>query len=256
MNKVDVMSLALEAGAKILEYGGETYRVEDTIRRILIGFGIKDAESFVTPTGIVISGTDIRGNTLSKVKRIPTLKIDLEKISLINNLSRQIETGNISPEDFKVELNKILARKPYPLWLDALSAGLVAGSFTVFFGGSFFDGLSGFIAGLAVFLTGLLVKALNLSSFFQNAFGGSISVFIAYLFTFFNIAKSPETIIIGSIMLLVPGITMTNGIRDTFQGDYLSGVTRATEALITAVGIAFGTALAFLLLKNLGAINL
>ena len=41
-------------------------------------------------------------------------------------------------------------------------------------------------------------------------------------------------------MLLVPGLAITNAIRDTVAGDYVSGVARALEAVIVAVAIAAG----------------
>ena len=57
-------------------------------------------------------------------------------------------------------------------------------------------------------------------------------------------ALCPDTdvdiLIISSIMLLVPGLAITNAIRDTVSGDYLSGVARATEAFLVAIAIAAG----------------
>ena len=41
-------------------------------------------------------------------------------------------------------------------------------------------------------------------------------------------------------MLLVPGLAITNAIRDTIAGDYVSGVARAADAFLCAVAIAVG----------------
>lgn len=253
---IDVISLALDAGTKILSAGGETYRVEDTMNRIMESFGVKEADSFVTPTGIVVSGIDPKGRPVSRVKRIPSLTVDLEKISLINDLSRKITVDHLSPEEFRIKLNEIMERKQYPLWLDLICSGIVAGSFTIFFNGTFIDGIFGFIIGLLLMLTSLLVKSLKLSSFFQNSFGGMVAVFVSHICYNLGLSNNTDPVIIGSIMLLVPGISMTNAIRDTFKGDYLSGITRASEALVTASGIAFGTASAFLVLKSTGYFGL
>ena len=51
----EILQVATFAGQIILESGGETYRVEDTILRICKTFGAEQAESFVTPTGIMTS---------------------------------------------------------------------------------------------------------------------------------------------------------------------------------------------------------
>ena len=42
-------------------------------------------------------------------------------------------------------------------------------------------------------------------------------------------------------MLLVPGLAITNAIRDTIAGDLVSGIARAVEAFLTAIGVAVGT---------------
>ncbi len=49
-------------------------------------------------------------------------------------------------------------------------------------------------------------------------------------------------------MPLVPGTAITNAIRDTLRGDYISGSARAIEAFIVALSIALGVALGLLLL--------
>ncbi len=56
-----------------------------------------------------------------------------------------------------------------------------------------------------------------------------------------NICANLDKTIIGSIMLLVPGLTITNAIRDTIAGDLLSGITKAAEAFLVAISIAVGT---------------
>ena len=49
-----------------------------------------------------------------------------------------------------------------------------------------------------------------------------------------------DTVIISAIMPLVPGVAITNAIRDTLQGDYLSGGARVLEAFLKAASIALG----------------
>ena len=75
-----ILHVATFAGQIILESGGETYRVEDTIGRFCAAFGIQFAESFVTPTGIMVSVSDENSYTTTLVKRVKTRTIDLQKI--------------------------------------------------------------------------------------------------------------------------------------------------------------------------------
>ncbi len=51
--------------------------------------------------------------------------------------------------------------------------------------------------------------------------------------------------IIGLVMNLVPGVAITNSVRDIIAGDFIAGQTKMTEALLTATSIAVGTGIAF-----------
>lgn len=61
-------------------------------------------------------------------------------------------------------------------------------------------------------------------------------------------------VIVGSIMPLLPGVALTNGIRDFISGDLISGVSRVSEALLTAIAIAVGIGSALKLLIMLGGV--
>lgn len=245
-NERIIQSAAL-AGKIILESGGETYRVEDTINRILLAYGVASAQSFVTPTGIVISGDHQDGTSFSRVIRIRAIDVDLERISLVNDLSRRIAAEDLSPEEFEEGLKAIMAKPHYPFGVRLFFAGFAAFSFTLLFRGTPVEAILAILTGMAVFVIRRLARGLKLNSFLQNASGGLTAVLGANLMRLGGLIPDISTVVIGTIMLLVPGITITNAIRDTFQGDYLSGVTRGVDAFVTAAGIAFGTALGFLL---------
>ncbi len=44
-------------------------------------------------------------------------------------------------------------------------------------------------------------------------------------------------------MILVPGLALTNSLRDLFAGHLISGIGRGVEAVLTAVAIGGGVAL-------------
>ena len=52
-----------------------------------------------------------------------------------------------------------------------------------------------------------------------------------------------DIVIVSAIMPIVPGVAITNAIRDTLQGDYLSGCARILEAFLKAASIALGVGL-------------
>ena len=56
-----------------------------------------------------------------------------------------------------------------------------------------------------------------------------------------------DKIIIGSIMLLVPGLALANAMRDFISSDTVTGISRATEAILVATGLAIGVAIAMMI---------
>lgn len=67
------------------------------------------------------------------------------------------------------------------------------------------------------------------------------------MLTKIGLYSNVDKVMIGSIMLLIPGIALTNALRDLFAGDTISGILRLLEALIQAGAIACGFALAVFL---------
>ena len=111
MDNRRLIKLATLAGQIILESGGEIYRVEDTITRILNSYAIKDAESFVTPTGIMVSLTDMEGNIISLIRRVSKSTVDLEKVAMVNSLSRELMIMPLPLNELEFKLHEILLNR-------------------------------------------------------------------------------------------------------------------------------------------------
>ncbi|MDP4145553.1 MAG: threonine/serine exporter family protein [Bacillota bacterium] len=236
-----ISKAAIIAGKIILENGGETYRVEETIEKICTALGAINSDSFVTPTGIMLSVTDENGNIISTVKRINSRGVNLTKIAQVNELSRNIKMRQLSVEDVIRELGVIEQSRGYGRRTLILTSAMTAGFFTLLFGGNFSDFLVSLFIGSIIKWVSLMFSKIKVNDFFINIVGGAIAATIALTAVHLNIAQNVDKIIIGSIMLLVPGLAITNAVRDIIHGDLVSGISRGLEAFFIAVGIAAGT---------------
>ena len=123
------------------------------------------------------------------------------------------------------------------------------------FGGDIKDFIGATLIGAVIKIIAVICQKLNINDFFINSLCGGITAFLAIILIKLHICSNIDKTIIGSIMLLVPGLTITNAIRDTIAGDILSGVTKTAEAIFVAVSIAVGTgAVLSLFLDLLGGI--
>jgi uncharacterized membrane protein YjjP (DUF1212 family) len=235
----DVVMLA---GKLMLMYGAETYRTEETMRRIANkAFPDSQVHTFVTPTGIFLTIAD-QDEQRTQMMRIIERGIDLHKVTEINQLSRSFSAGEIGCEELKNALLSLEKEKPlYPLRLQHLMAGIAAGSFSYLFGGDFSDLIPAFLAGILVNISLITALSVLRMKFVAELFSGFAAGLICILLYYgLGMGSNFNMIVIGSLMPLVPGVAITNSIHDLMAGDLVAGVAKGAEALLTALAVAAG----------------
>lgn len=240
MDMNEILHVSTFAGKIMLESGAETYRVEETICRICKTYGADEAESFVTPTGMMISIYN-KGKTYSLIRRISKRTIDLDKVDKVNDLSRNIANNKLSVSELKSRLQDINNNKRYGTNITILLSGLAAFCFVFLFNGHIREAISSFFIGIVIKSLYIKFSNLQINDFFINIITSAITAILAILFLKIGFITDIDTTIISSIMLLVPGLAITNAIRDTLSGDLVAGITRASEAFLVAVSVAIGS---------------
>lgn len=249
-----IITAAADIGGAMLEYGAEVYRVETSISYILEAYGIKreNIDVFAIPSSIVITITDDDGMPLTKSKRIFPKEYDLDKIDKLNSLSRHICKRKICFDNINRHLEDILNCKTYPLWVEILCYGIVGFAFTIFFMGGVFDAITGFFVASFIRILKWILDKLKSNEFFASILCSAFAAFVALLAVNIGFAPQSDKIIIGSLMTLVPGIALTNCMRDFIMGDFMAGLARMSEAVLTATGIAIGVLVVLTLSKMIG----
>ncbi|WP_404455647.1 threonine/serine exporter family protein [Oceanobacillus kapialis] len=238
-----ISNVCMLAGKIMLESGAETYRVEDTMTRIAAAFGLTEAESYATPTGINFS-TD--SHDASHFRRISKRSTDLHKIAQVNSISRQISEGGIDPREALLHLKGLSSTSNvYPYWLQIAAAALVSGSFAIMFGGQLLDFLPAFFAGGVGLAAMIGFEKLVETRFFAEFFASFIIGLLAIGCLHFSFGVNLDKIIIGAVMPLVPGLHITNAVRDLMAGHLVAGVSKGVEAMLTAFAIGAGVAVVF-----------
>ncbi len=249
-----VLILALHAGELMMKNGAEIYRVEDTITRICKACRIPTVEVFATTTGIFLSldeGSE-DSDTHTFIKRIKGSRIDLEKISRINHFSREFTSTDLSIDAGLDILEEISKTKPYPLFVRVFGAALVSSFFALIFQGTIRDFFCASFAGACSYLLSVVLDKLDTNLFIRGFCCCAAATFIALGLFSAGLGSNLNSVIIGSIMIFLPGVALTNAVRDTLAGDMLSGTSKGIEAVIIAVSIASGVGVAIKLWTVLG----
>ncbi len=251
MDYTALMNLVVRIGYDLAMCGAETFRIEDTITRILESYGVA-SEVFAIPNYLIVTISTEDGQPLTRMRRIGYHGTDLDMVENLNGLSRAICNRHPSPRDALQWLDGIHSKKKgYPFTTILLGHFLGAMGFSVLFGCSlrdmFFAGLCGTVIGLV----NRNMQSLKVNPFFSTIAAAFFMALTAYGLNILGIVQNPDTVNIGALMNLVPGLLFTNAMRDIIYGDTNSGVNRIVQVFLIAVAIALGTASALNLITYL-----
>ncbi len=239
-----LMDTAVLAGEIMLKSGAETYRAEDTMAHILKVSGLEKVETYVTMTGIMAMIDDASlERPYSVINRVDTRGTYLDRVMKVNDISRRYCAGELSLEEANTLLKKV-EEKQYSIKDYNIAIILITVGFAMFFGGGMKEVLGAGIVGIVEAFLITLCKRLRFNTIIHNIVTSAGIAGASYLiFKLAFLKMDMDIVIISAIMPLVPGVAITNAIRDTLQGDYLSGSARMLEAFVKASTIALGIGL-------------
>lgn len=245
LTQKEILHILGVIGEKILKYGGEANRAEDTVCRIGTAYGMDQTHVFAIASSIIIT-VEENDEILTQTRRIQKTSTDLDKLSKLNALSREICSTCLPYDVVMQKIADIDKGKNYPTPVRMTAYGIIGGSFAVFFGGSWQECIVAFVVGALLYFVIRLLDYLQAPPFFTNVGGAAATVIMIKIFTFLfiNLNTSPTTI--GVLMNLVPGVLLTNCIRDFVATDYSAGTAKIMETLLTAAAIAIGVGISVL----------
>ena len=244
-----ILSIALDVGAELLRVGGEVHRVEDTVIRICRAYGAEGVEVFAITSLITAEMRMPDGSYATRNRRIPATYNHLARLEAINALSRKICAQPISEAEVRSRLEAIRRYRPVPEWLCYLGCPMATGGFAVFFGGSLLDGLAAATIGLILTLFARL-RPVRINSMVQTLISSFAAGILSVLCIMVGFGDNVDKIIIGTIMLEIPGLSFGNSLRDMLSGDTLAGAMRLIQTVLQALMIALGYMAALVLFNQ------
>ena len=226
-----IMDFIMAAGETLLENGAEVFRVEQTMEIMARSFHLREFHVYVLTNGIFASAGTAE---IAEVRNVPVRTTHLGRVVAVNARSREIAAGGGKTQ---------------------LLAGMSGTAcFALIFGGTIRSALAAAAAGLIVSGYLLLCENRRLSNGFRKISAAALITLVCILGCHLLDTEASHAII-GTLMILTPGIAFTMGIRDFVQGDYLSGTIRMIDALLIAASIAIGTGLVLSLISLLTGVT-
>ncbi|MCI8804811.1 MAG: threonine/serine exporter family protein [Clostridiales bacterium] len=236
----NILKITLETASLLLRNGADVRRVEDTMIRICKAYNLKDPEVFSIASFIIITASTKDGKTLTQTKRIYSSSMNLTILEKANALSREI-CENPEPPSYVLEkISDIEKNSSNSNKKICFGYMLAAGSLSIFFGGNLKDAFSSVIITLILFFGNKYILKPNLNRILYTFIISALMGIMAIIFSIIGIGTHADKIIIGDIMLLIPGMSLINSITDMFCGDFVTGTTQVVAALLTTLSIAGG----------------
>lgn len=242
-----LLDLVADLGYRLAMNGAETFRVEESINLITKAYGV-ESEVFAIPNCLIVSiETDI-GKPMTRMRRIGYHGNNLDSVERFSNLSRRICAERPEPQIAYEWMRQVDASQiRYSNVFNLIGSFLAAYGFAILFGSSFWDCLWSGVCGVLVGSLSILLDKSHANQFFRIIISAFIMSLTAYVFAGVGIVSNADTVIIGALMLLVPGLLFTNAMRDIIYGDTNSGINRVVQVFLIAAAIALGTAAALMI---------
>ena len=240
-----LLELVADLGYELAMAGAETFRVEESVNRITSAYGIQ-SECFAIPNNLIVSIETPEGKPMTRMRRIGYHGNDLDAVERFNGLSRALCNRKPEPSEAMRWLQYVRdSRVYYSTAFSYLGDFLGAAGFCILFGGTWLDCFFSGICGMLVGFVNQFMDRHRVNQFFSTILASFLMALFAYGSRAFHLLHNPDAVIIGALMLLVPGLLFTNAMRDIIYGDTNSGVNRITQVLLVAVALALGTAVAW-----------
>lgn len=242
MQGPNLLDISVEIGTLMLSHGAEIHRVEDTVCRVAGAYG-STADVFAIPTSLVVTITAAGGDSFTRTRRIYRRDTNLGQVDRLNALARRICEARPEADAVARELDDIKRAPVYSPLQQTAAGALVAGSFALLFSGGPAEGFIALCAGALVKALSLALERAQAGMMLSNVVCGALSGLLSMVASTLWPGVRSDILIISLLMLLVPGLAITNSMRDLIAGDLVTGVMKVTEALLIAAGISIGVAL-------------
>ncbi|MBR5792454.1 MAG: threonine/serine exporter family protein [Ruminiclostridium sp.] len=246
LERESLVEYTLNIGRQMMECGAEAWRAENTMARILRAYELEvlDAHCLATQTAVTVKGKDGSHYTSTCMVLPDKTGTNLRRLEDINAAARYI--CDVVPP--LKELPKAQDHSG-PRWSWGELAGYLLGSgaFAVFFGGTVVDGLVSSAVGFVIYLMEQFRRVHRQHRTIYTLVACFLSGILARLVCGLDLGLNLDMIVIGDIMLFIPGLYLVNGVRELFYTDILTGIYRMTEAFLGAGAIAAGYAVAMMI---------
>lgn len=252
------IAFVAELAERLHGYGTTAQRLEGAIDAVAQKLGL-ECEPWSNPTGIILSFSDparpAGESDTTRVIRLEPGENDLSKLCKVDRIAEEVMAGRMDVASGHAALRQL----DYPprtraLAMQVLGFGLAAAGMAGLLRLPWLDiataGITGLLIGLLQPYTGLRPQLREAADAIAGLIAGTVAVLVAAWVGPLNL----NTVIIVSLIVLLPGMSLTNAVNELTSQHLVSGTARFAGALATVMKLAVGTMIALTIADMLGVV--
>ncbi len=226
------------------QHGTSSHQLERVMEKVARSLGVPSVFLY-TPTALVASlgsGEDER----TYMRRVSSGTIDADKLNRFDEILERLEAREITVAEAAAEMEAAAAAKSiYASWMIALACGVACASVAVFFNGTALEvGLAGLL-GLSIAGLEFLQAGLKWETGLVFPVSGFVAAILSLAFARWIHPIDDRLVTLASVVVLLPGLTLTIAMTEITVGHLSAGVARLAGASVTLFTLFLGVAIAW-----------
>lgn len=219
--------------------GYPTDDLEERVVALAAHFGLAAPQISAQPTIVELSFGTLQAQQ-TYTFRVRPRPVDLDAIARLDELVQDVLDGE-APGTALERLNEIRRKPLRRPWFEVLGAYALAGaSVTPVLGGGWRDAIAGAVVGLVVGGTALAARGTARTEVMLAPLAALGASFCAALIAELGLKISPDVVTLAALVTVLPGMTLTIGMRELATEHLQSGVANTALALVQLLGLVFG----------------
>ena len=252
------IAFVVELGGHLHAYGTTAQRLEGAVEAVAKRLGL-ECEPWVNPTGMILAFSDparpAGESDTTRVIRLGLGDTDLYKLCEADRIAEDVMAGRTQIADGRQALRALSrgtgwrGRSMHPLGF-ALASAAVAGLLRLPWLDIATAGVIGLLIGLVDIAAQQRPRLQEAADAISGLVAGTVAILVSNLVAPLNL----NTVIIASLIVLLPGMSLTNAVNELTSRHLVSGTARFAGALTTILKLTIGTAIA-LTVANLAGLQ-
>ncbi len=249
------IAFVCEIAARLHRYGTTAQRLEGSILALSARLGL-DCEPWSNPTGMILSFSDpgraLGASDTTRVIRLAPGENDLHKLSEADRIAEAVAAGQMTLAQGHADL-RVLDRTPSAgfrmkqILAFGLAAGGVAGLWRLPWLDIATAALIGLLIGVLSQLGDRRPQLREAADAIASLVAGLVAIIVSNVVAPLNL----NTVIIASLVVLLPGMTLTNAFNELTSQHWVSGTARFAGAVTTVIKLTVGSIIAVTLAQML-----